>query len=440
VNVVRIFACFARLFGAALVFVACVDKPQSSDRRLIIKDPGSSNDRNPQTSGALNPFNPGSPYFCPQGSQYLKEVNFCVKDGMALGPFTKKMVELCKQEAPKGVDCAADSLPATLAGKYRGTGVCPAGATATATGFCAEGSEVYGPFVHERVDICKAEKGGVPCESNRWSSFFAEVASKVPDPIVQPPVANEEAFERYIAPPIYTLLREDKGLGYANEGDAQHSRDLFYNGSKIFSVGTKESHCVGMTFQVLMMAMNLYYRDTRDARVWNMPSSATRWEPFKNCWYVNDAEGRRCYGARDAIVRYGLGVAVKNFSELKVGDFVNYDRESGYGHSVIFMSFLLPGGKTTYIYSGDVVGFEYFSSQGSTDGAGKMKAYFYGESCPDGATDDCGILKNSLVMGRVLHPSRFVKQARMFSLASDDSGVLKVTVPLRYLFGNVKQK
>jgi hypothetical protein len=417
------------LLLSAVLGTACVEK-------LTLKSPTVRKKDAPPTSGVLNPFTPGSPYFCPEGAKYEENIKFCVKNDMALGPFTKKMGELCKQESPKDVDCAATSLPSALAGKWRGTGVCPAGSSLTASGFCAEGDDVYGPFVHERVDVCKSQKGGPACESNRWSIFFADMARKVPDPIVQPPAPNEEAFERYIAPPIYALLREDKGLGYGNYADAQHTRDLYYNDTKIFAVGDRKSHCVGITFQVLMMAMNLYFRDTKDPRVWNMAAQATKWEPFKNCWYVNTAEGKRCYGARDAIVRYGLGIAIKNFSELKVGDFVNYDRASGYGHSVIFMSFLLPGNKTTYTYSSDVVGFEYFSTQTTTKGVGKMNAYFDGQTCSNTGINDCGILKNSLVMGRVLHPSKFAKQTQMFALAADAPTTSEVTVPLHYLFGN----
>jgi hypothetical protein len=400
------------------------------------KDPKLKAGGQPPATGVLNPFTPGAPYFCPEGAKYDESVQFCVKDAMALGPFTKKMVELCKQESPKNVDCAATTFPVALAGKWRGTGPCPAGAAQTASGFCAEGNDVYGPFVHERVDICKAEKGGPACESNRWSIFFADVTRKVPDPVVQAPSPDEEAFERFIAPPIYTLLREDKDLGYGNYAKAQHSRDLYYNETKVFSVGDRKSHCVGITFQVLMMAMNLYYRDTKDAKVWNLSTNAAKWEPFKNCWYVNTAEGKRCYGARDAIVRYGLGIAIKNFAELKVGDFVNYDRTSGYGHSVIFMSFLLPDGKTTHTYNPSAVGFEYFSTQQSTKGVGKRNAYFHDQKCPTPSVSDCGILKNSLVMGRVLHPSKFVKQTQMFALAADEQTTPEVTVPLRYLLGN----
>lgn len=352
---------------------------------------------------------------------------------MALGPFTKKMVELCKSEGPKDIDCDAVQLPAESALKWRGTEVCPAGAVALPNGFCAEGNEIYGPFVHERVDVCKEYRGGPACESNRWSIVFANSTTKVPDPVVDPQAPGEEAFDRYIAAAVYRILREDKNLGYANRAEAQHSRDLFYNDSKIFAAGTRASHCVGMTFQVLVMAMNQYFSDTKDSRVWSMTPAAMKWEPFKNCWYVNTAGGKRCYGARDAIVRYGLGVAVQNFSDLKIGDFVNYDRTSGYGHSTVFMGFLLPDGTKTFTYNSSVVGFEYFSTQGATQGAGLMKAYFSGEKCP--SQFDCGILKNSLVMGRVLHPSKFKKQAQMFAMAlSETESALEV--PTRYLLGN----
>jgi hypothetical protein len=382
----------------------------------------------------INPLEPGSPYFCPQGAQYSFASQFCVQSGKALGPFTKKMVALCKSESPQRTDCDEKNWPEDLAARLRGSDICPAGATQIENGFCAEGNEIYGPFVHERVAICKELNGGPACEWNRWSIHFAETTRKVPEPPAVPPTKpDEEAFERYIAPIVYRLIREDAGLGYSNTAAAQHSRDLFYNSTKIFSVGTKASHCVGMTFQALVMAMNQYFSDTKDSRVWSLSSRAMKWQPFKNCWYVNSAEGKYCYGARDAIVRYGLGVAVKDFSDLKIGDFVNYDRANGSGHSVIFMGFLTSDGKKVYNYSSQVVGFEYFSSQGSTKGAGLVKAKFSRQSCA--GAQDCGIIKNSLVMGRVLHPSKFIPQSIGVSLMGDAPDE-EVSVPGRYLHGN----
>ncbi len=388
---------------------------------------------------ALNPFKPSAPYFCPEKAEYSADIQFCVRSGMALGPFTKKMIALCKAEVPVGVNCDDFSWPVKLAGHLRGSDFCPAGSSQLENGFCAEDKEVYGPFVFERVEVCKELKGGPACESNRWSIFFAESTRAVPNPMVEIPAANEEAFERYIAPTVYEILEKDKGKGYTLSASGQHARDLFYNGTKIFSVNTGRSHCVGMTFQTLIMAMNRYYSETKDGRVWNLPANAMSWEPFKDCWYVNSPPGMgfSCHGARDAIVHFGLGIAIKNFSDLKIGDFVNYDRTSGYGHSVVFMKFLFAGGKTSFVYGTDAVGFQYFSSQGSTDGAGFRDAYFSGNSCAAAATNDCGILKNSLVMGRVLHPSKFVRQNALFSSSLfSDSVPTSVLVPARYLFGN----
>ncbi|MCX7958887.1 MAG: hypothetical protein N3B13_07555, partial [Deltaproteobacteria bacterium] len=148
--------------------------------------------------------------------------------------------------------------------------------------------------------------------------------------------------------------------------------------------------------------------DTGDTRVWNMPSSWLKWEPFKHCWYVDSAI--KCYGARDALVKYGLGEKVDDFSKLQPADFVNYDRTNGTGHSVIFLNYLYDDGTSGTEYKSNATGFRYFSSQGSTNGLGFKNAFFDG-FCSDKFTNrDCGIIKSSLVMGRTWEPSQFIPQ------------------------------
>ncbi len=220
--------------------------------------------------------------------------------------------------------------------------------------------------------------------------------------VIEEPDKN---FAQYILETIDLLIREDSNLGY---GDGQHTRSLYYNGDLVFTVKDRTSHCVGITMQTLVMAMNQYYADTGDPSVWNMPSSWLKWEPFKHCWYVDSAI--KCYGARDALVKYGIGEKVSDFSLLRPADFVNYDRTNGTGHSVIFLNYLYDDGTSGTEYRINAIGFRYFSSQGSTNGAGFKSAFFNG-NCSDKFTNkDCGIIKSSLVMGRVWEPKNFIPQ------------------------------
>lgn len=235
----------------------------------------------------------------------------------------------------------------------------------------------------------------------------------------------DKTFAQYILETIELLIKEDSNLGY---GDGQHTRSLYYNGDLIFAVKDRTSHCVGITMQTLVMAMNKYYADTQDSRVWNMPSSWLKWEPFKHCWYVDSAI--KCYGARDALVKYGLGEKVDDFSKLKPADFVNYDRTNGTGHSVIFLNYLYDDGTSGIEYKSNAIGFKYFSSQGSTNGAGYKNAFFEG-FCSDKFTNkDCGIIKSSLVMGRVWEPANFIPQnqgiAPLYPSDYDGSGFVNL--------------
>lgn len=215
----------------------------------------------------------------------------------------------------------------------------------------------------------------------------------------------DKTFAQYILETVDLLIKEDSNLGY---GEGQHTRSLYYNSDLIFTVKDRTSHCVGITMQTLVMAMNKYFDDTKDSRVWNMPSSWLKWEPFKHCWYVDSAI--KCYGARDALVKYGIGEKVDDFSKLKPADFVNYDRTNGTGHSVIFLNYLYDDGTSGTDYKSNAIGFKYFSSQGSTNGAGYKNAFFDG-FCSDKFTNkDCGIIKSSLVMGRVWEPRDFIPQ------------------------------
>ena len=237
---------------------------------------------------------------------------------------------------------------------------------------------------------------------NREISFVIEERAVL---IIHLLIEEDKTFDKYILETIELLIREDSNLGY---GDGQHTRSLYYNGDQIFAVKDRTSHCVGITMQTLVMAMNKYYEDTKDASVWNMPSSWLKWEPFKYCWYVDSAI--KCYGARDALVKYGIGEKVEDFSKLRPADFVNYDRTSGTGHSVIFLNYLYDDGNSGTEYKSNAIGFKYFSSQGSTNGAGYKNAFFDG-FCSDKFTNkDCGIIKSSLVMGRVWEPRDFIPQ------------------------------
>ena len=86
---------------------------------------------------------------------------------------------------------------------------------------------------------------------------------------------------------------------------------------------------------------------------------------FSSNWYsAGGANGKLCV---EALENLGIGkeVLLENAQE---GDFCQIWRTNGSGHSVIFLS---------HIYEGDdIIGFNYRSSQKSTDGIGDSSEYF----------------------------------------------------------------
>jgi hypothetical protein len=103
-------------------------------------------------------------------------------------------------------------------------------------------------------------------------------------------------------------------------------------------------------------------------------------------WYIEgkgDSEQR-------AITSYGLGQGIKDFEEVRAGDFLSYDTKPSGGHSVVFIEWLRDDQK-------NIIGFKYFSSNLSgTHGVGYGSGKF-SDVNPNGR----GIVRSSLRIARV---------------------------------------
>jgi hypothetical protein len=97
-------------------------------------------------------------------------------------------------------------------------------------------------------------------------------------------------------------------------------------------------------------------------------------------------------GMYQAFEKFGLGYRIE-FKDAQPGDVITLDRaltnkegkERSSGHSVIFLGFVNRNQELQEAYEADsVVGFKYFSSQGtlSDGGLGERWAYFKGKMCP----------------------------------------------------------
>ena len=68
----------------------------------------------------------------------------------------------------------------------------------------------------------------------------------------------------------------------------------------------------------------------------------------------------------DALRNFNMGGNIP-FEELEPGSFININRNTGTGHAVVFLSFIDIDGTEYTEYNEDVIGFRYFSSQGTSE-------------------------------------------------------------------------
>jgi len=142
--------------------------------------------------------------------------------------------------------------------------------------------------------------------------------------------------------------------------------DIYYL-DQLFAAGDPQnrSFCVGLTFEVFMRAF-----DETD-RAWGGDGSLNG-VPFEDLydlrtdWYVRDLYGS---GVVEAVENYGIGSRVTDWDHVRPGDFVQFWRHSGSGHNVVFIDWERDADDA-------IIGFLYWSTQGSTAGVGYNSEYF----------------------------------------------------------------
>lgn len=157
-------------------------------------------------------------------------------------------------------------------------------------------------------------------------------------------------------------------------GWAGNTQDLYYRGS-LFSSGDpyKRCYCCGITFEVFFLAYKKYCAQHGwDFIVSDMDSAKLL--NFRRMWFGSDGNRKTL---QNAIVTAQIGSAI-SLDNAKKGDFVQFWRTSGSGHSVIFISW-------TYNNSGVRNGMKYWSTQSSTNGIGYNTEYFDGKAGLDPA-------------------------------------------------------
>lgn len=247
--------------------------------------------------------------------------------------------------------------------------------------------------------------------------FVLDIQFRNPSP------ANDELFNDYILKAVDYLNQNWRKKGY---GSSAYTHDLPY-GSETVAKGPLAPYtmCVAAVAETMLVAMDLYARDTGDDSVWDhLPRkswSSQSSTTMKGHLWVDSNYSR---GSGDALTHFGMGMTTP-FKELKPGSFLNLNRSSGTGHAVVFLAFLDANCNEYQQWNENIVGFKYYSSQGSGASGGFDYRYcrFEDESmsgCP-GTTDKA--IKNftsqtMLNTGMMWHPSKWLKT----SLAAGTEG------------------
>lgn len=163
----------------------------------------------------------------------------------------------------------------------------------------------------------------------------------------------EEANEVVAASRQYA----DGGGYHWTAGNSGTPVALVHKGETILPKG-ESSICCGLTLAVAFEVANergLFEEKTPE-----------QLKAFQKAWYGDGPNSRETLCVH-AVEQLGIGRAIP-LDEAQAGDFVQFWRSGGSGHSVIFLQWVADGDER--------VGFRYRSSQKSTDGIGDRTEYF----------------------------------------------------------------
>ncbi|MCX7919189.1 MAG: hypothetical protein N3A72_06200 [bacterium] len=133
------------------------------------------------------------------------------------------------------------------------------------------------------------------------------------------------------------------------------TQDLVYQEQTVAKAhpnGSRCSNCCGLTFEVFFRAMQLRNKAKGiDINDFNGMTYDDLYN-FMLIWFVVGSGD----SPQKAIEYYGLGQPITDWKQAKPGDFGDFSRNNGTGHSIIFIRWL-------YNPDGKIIGLDYFSSQ-----------------------------------------------------------------------------
>lgn len=178
---------------------------------------------------------------------------------------------------------------------------------------------------------------------------------------VQAPVRLPDAdeFARYVLQIAETYPTDGTHPYYWPKQGAWKgvTREVRYNG-KVVADGDPQGrcHCSGITWEVFMRAIEAYNADHEQKVLDSW--TAEEVNRLQYLWFGSDGN-KRCI--HNAVLTFGIGVEIKNLEDARPGDFVQFWRGNGLGHSCIFREWIRDD-------SGAITHLKYWSAQKKTNG------------------------------------------------------------------------
>ena len=174
------------------------------------------------------------------------------------------------------------------------------------------------------------------------------------------------------------------------------------------------SYCSGITYEAIAPVII--------EKKWLEQKSFTDIVTFQQLWYVvcpegvNKSSGLHCKhpdGSVYSLSKIKREAAVLAIEHAKIGHQIDYKKarsgdvvqlyRSGWGHSVLFKSWVQSDGSTSSTFDSDTAGLKYFSSQPATNGVGDHIECFKASNCP-AACGSCNLTDQAIVVGRLTGP------------------------------------
>jgi hypothetical protein len=174
------------------------------------------------------------------------------------------------------------------------------------------------------------------------------------------------------------------------------------------------SYCSGITYEAVAPVII--------AKRWLETKNHTDVVTFQQLWYVvcpegiKKSSGLHCKhpdGSVYALSKIKREAAVLAIEHAKIGHKVDYKKarsgdvvqlyRSGWGHSVLFKSWIQSDGSTSSTFDSNTAGLKYFSSQPATNGVGDHVECFKTSTCPK-ACGSCNLTDQAIVVGRLTGP------------------------------------